>query len=168
MLTRRILLASAGSALTITPAAAVCSVAIDHPDAGLVALENQFRVLHAEALAADAAQKPYERLFAPTHEALTRKEITFEDWCRIRRECGFLAAGNRSEAAYEQCNALSRRVRETPAQTIVGLAVKARIAAYDMHFLDKDFLETEDDMDWAPLCMLGLIREIERLAEARI
>jgi hypothetical protein len=56
-------------------------------------------------------------------------------------------------------------IRETPATTFTGLAVKARALRFDTYLSTQGHLP-EADQDWPEFCVNKFVAEIERLAEA--
>jgi hypothetical protein len=60
---------------------------------------------------------------------------------------------------------VTKRIRETPAKTFAGLAVKARALRFDAHLSTQCDLP-EKDQDWPEYVMNEFVAELDRLASA--
>jgi hypothetical protein len=80
---------------------------------------------------------------------------------------GVEAAAEAEDAAWQLVEALTKKIRETPAKTFAGLAVKARALRFDTHLSTRCDLPPEDQ-DWPEQVMNELVAEIDRLAAAEL
>jgi hypothetical protein len=62
---------------------------------------------------------------------------------------------------------VTTKIRETPAKTFAGLAVKARASRYDI-YLGTQCDRPPEDQDWPEYVMNQFVAEIERLAAAAL
>jgi hypothetical protein len=67
-------------------------------------------------------------------------------------------------AALDLIDAVATKIRETPAKTFAGLAIKARVLAYDAGLDMRDL--PEEKQDGPEKAMNQFIAELDRLASA--
>jgi hypothetical protein len=137
-----------------------------HPDAELLRLGEEFERRYAASLPVDAECKRLERLF---NEEWRRRGLSIDDnlaaWLELGAETGFEAAVEAENAACDRIDAVTKKIRETPAKTFAGLAVKARALRFDAH-LDTQRDLPLGDQDWPEHVMNEFVAEIEALAAA--
>jgi hypothetical protein len=158
------------AALAAAPIAGVPTLADaaipPHPDAELLRLGEEFERLHAAWLPVNAECTRLGEFF---DQAWDRSGLSlgenFEVWKQLRIESGVEAAGAAEERAFKLIDAVTTKIRETPAKTFAGLAVKARALRFDAHLSTQCDLPLKDQ-DWPEQVMNGFVAEIERLAAA--
>jgi hypothetical protein len=84
-------------------------------------------------------------------------------FCEWGEDAGIKAATDAAERAADPIDAVTAKIRETPAKTLAGLADKARALRYDTA-LSKQRDLPEEDQDWDAWAMNQFVAEIERLA----
>lgn len=137
---------------------------VAHPDAELLRLGQEFERLHAAWLPVDAECTRLDELF---EEEWGRRGLSIDAnlgaWSRLKDEMGFEAALEAEERAFLLIDAVTTKIRETPAKTFAGLAVKARALRFDTH-LDTQCDLPPRDQDWPEHVMNQFIDELDRLA----
>jgi hypothetical protein len=78
---------------------------------------------------------------------------------------GVEAAAEAEMKALDIIDAVATKIRETPAKTFAGLAVKARALRFDTS-LDLQDDRLPKDQDWPERVMHEFIAELDRLASA--
>lgn len=150
------------------PALGSAAAIPSHPDAELLRLGKEFERRYAAFLPVDAE---CNRLGDVFEEALERTRLSsmdtnFEFWGQLRIETGFKAAIEAQNKALDDIDAVTTKIRETPAKTFAGLAVKARALRYDTHLSTQCDLPPEDQ-DWPEQVMNEFVAEIGRFAAAQ-
>jgi hypothetical protein len=82
---------------------------------------------------------------------------------RSGEETGATPAAKAQERAACLVDAVTAKIRETPAKTFAGLAIKAGALQYDMGLSTQCDLP-EEDQDWQERVMNYFVAEMERLA----
>lgn len=134
------------------------------PDAELLALGEAFDRAHA--------------VWLPLHLEAERRSAAFEkecerrgpdcryparEWFELRYDMAVEPARMAAGEVLEKLDALSERIRKTPAEGLTGLAVKARVLKVELS-LDKQDDLPADEQDWDVFVMNDFIAELERLA----
>lgn len=161
---RRRFLTVGATALATIPARARADAR--HPDAALIALGVRMDRETAALAPLARASCDLDDVFAELEEGLGVPRGS-PAWWEARRACGFETAAERFNAQTAAIDTITREIRETPAATFAGLAVKMNAARFDCFFgaLFARGIETpECDLDWSPECFEQLRREVERLA----
>jgi hypothetical protein len=139
-----------------------------HPDAELLRLGEEFERLHAAWLPVAAECKRLAGLF---DEGWARRGLSidanFELWKQLRIESGFEGAIEAEDKAGALIDAVTTKIRETPAKTFAGLAVKARALRYDT-FLSTQCDLPREDQDWPEEIMNQFVADLDRLAAAEL
>jgi hypothetical protein len=152
------------------------AAASSSPDAHLLRLGAEFDRLYAAWLPIHAE---VERLDKEFEKEWAKKGLSIDEnleparymqcriaaWRQLQNEIGVDAALSGEDAACKLLDAVTKKIRGTPATTIVGLAVKARALRFDTHLSTQCDLQ-EKDQDWPERVMSQFIAEIERLAAA--
>lgn len=137
-------------------------------DAHLLRLGVRFDHLHAAWLPTLAEAEWLNGLF---EEEWAKQGLSmFENiaaWEQLRKDMGVEAAIDAEDAAWQLVGALTKKIRETPAKTFAGLAVKARALRFDAHLSTQCDLP-EKDQDWPEEVMNQFVAETERLASANL
>jgi hypothetical protein len=138
-------------------------------DAELLRLGEEFERRYAAFLPVDAE---CDRLKYVFEEAWKRTELSsidanLEFWSQMRIETGFEAAIEAQNRSFDDIDTVTTKIRETPAKTFAGLAVKARALRYDTYLSTQCNLP-EEDQDWAEFVMNQFVAELERLAAAAL
>jgi hypothetical protein len=89
----------------------------------------------------------------------------FAAWDQLRIDMGVAAAVEAEDEAWQLVEALTKKIRETPAKTFAELAVKARALRFDTHLSTQCDLP-EKDQDWPEEVMNQFVAELDRLASA--
>jgi hypothetical protein len=161
---RAVLTALAAATTASVPALAVAGSIASHPDAELLRLGAEFDRRRADYLPACKRCWYMEELF---NEEADRRRLrpdskrTYALWAKLRIETGCDDAATRQNELGEQVDAVTKRIRETPAKTWAGLAIKARALRFDT-MLDFE-CGPENEQDWPELVMDAFVAEIERL-----
>jgi hypothetical protein len=92
-------------------------------------------------------------------------DANFELWRQLRAETGFEASIEAADKAVALIDAVTMKIREMPAKTLAGLAVKARALRYDT-FLSTQCDLPRENQDWPEEIMNQFVAEIDRLAAA--
>jgi hypothetical protein len=157
------------AALAAAPIAGVpplAGAAIPHPDAELLRLGEDFEQRHAAWLPVAAECTRLGGLF---DEAWDRSGLSlgdnFEVWKQLRIESGVEAAAEAEGRAFNLVDAVTTKIRGTPAKTFAGLAIKARALRFDAHLSTQCDLPLKDQ-DWPEQVMNEFVAEIDRLAAA--
>ncbi len=161
---RRRFLTVGATALATIPASARADAR--HPDAALIALGVKMDRETVTLAPLAKAACDLDDVFAELEEGLGDPRCS-RAWWEARRACGLEAAGERFNAQTTAIDAITREIRETPAATFAGLAVKMSAARFDCFFgsfYAKGVETPERDLDWSPECFEQLRREVERLA----
>jgi hypothetical protein len=91
-------------------------------------------------------------------------------WCVFPfsfRPTGFEAAIDAQDRIFDLIEAVTTKIREMPAKTFAGLAVKARALRFGVHLNTQCDLPPEDQ-DWPEYVMNQFVAEIDRLAAAAL
>jgi hypothetical protein len=169
-LTRRAALAGAlpaAAAITLPAMAATAVLAgASHPDAELLRLGAEFDRLHAIWLPLHAEQARLAGVFSAAVTAAETsggKRLAWDEFAALRCETGYEPAIERSwDEALTPLDSLSEEIREIPARTLPGLAVKARLLAYDTDYSSR--IDGPDAEDWDVQSFARFLGEIERMA----
>jgi hypothetical protein len=152
------------------PAAASAQIA---PDAELIALGKQFDQVVQDYQVATARLTPF----------WNKQRSQFEDWqvqnpsrdpdelmtaySRIADQIGLTAQerlGEHPDDITERAHPISEAILRIPATALVGLAVKARLAAFGAEHFWK---ASDDDADWDQLVVRKLIDAVIALAASK-
>ncbi len=133
-----------------------------HPDAELLRLGQVFGLKHQAWLelwwVTQRNQDVFSDACAPIDYDHPYSAIVHD---ALRDKFGHTA----SDDALDQVDAIATQIRVMPAKSVAGLAVKARVAMFNMFPADKYIGLTEEEMDWPAQMAATLVREIERMAE---
>jgi len=91
-------------------------------------------------------------------------EANFAAWGKLKTDMGVEAASEVEMKALEIIDAVTTKIRETPAKTFAGLAVKARALRFDTS-LDLQDDRPLADRDWPEKVMHQFVAELDRLAK---
>ncbi|ABS68655.1 hypothetical protein Xaut_3426 [Xanthobacter versatilis] len=168
--TRRTFLKAGGALGTVAALAVPVAVlpkaeAAEHPDAELLRLGAEFErnlvLLKAEMERNAPVRERYARAVERRRGDLNREP--FDNFVKRRVVVEHDDAIDREDAFFNAMDALAERIREKPATGVAGLAVRARVAAYDSHILLKP--DNHPDLqEWDNQCLLSFFREVERMA----
>ena len=128
----------------------------------LLQLAKDFERLHREWQYLEVIA---ERLEPASSAHFDKSTHTMEALWRDRKEAGYEEAVSIASDKVDEVDVVANRMRELPAQTLQGLAAKARLAQFDAQ--PRSFVDMagpERDWDWDVLCLEKFIREIERFA----
>jgi hypothetical protein len=127
-------------------------------------LGEEFERRHAAFRPVDAECKRLKDVFEETWK---RKGLSidanFEFWGQLRIKTGFETAIEAQNKALDDFDDVTTKIREMPAKTFAGLAVKARALRFDTHLSTQCDLPPEDQ-DWPEQVMNEFVAEIDRLA----
>jgi hypothetical protein len=144
--------------------ATACQAAAAHPDAVLLSLGAEFERLHAAWLPINAETW---RLNSAFEKEWDKKGLSIDanliEFSQLAKETGADAAATVEGKALDLLDALTAKIRETPAKTFAGLAVKARALRFDAHLSTQCDLPLEDQ-DWPEQVMNQFVAELDRLA----
>lgn len=152
-----------GAAATALPVGALALAAEPHPDAELIRLGEAFDRQHAAwvPLWKESGRLEKETLAAIEDAGVKFDVATYELYCA---RTGFDVAADANDAAVDALNRLAERITSTPARTFAGLHAKARVVFWEC-CRPADYIDVPDTaLDADVLSVLGLMREIERLA----
>lgn len=156
-----------GAAAVMVPVGALALAAEPHPDAELIRLGEAFDRQHAAWV---PLWKESGRLEKETRAAMESAGAKFDvaTYDLFCARTGFDVAADANDAAVDALNRLAERITSIPAHTVAGLHAKARVVFWEC-CRPADYIDVrEDALDADVLSVLGLMREIERLAaEAR-
>jgi len=142
--------------------ASVCEAAAAHPDAALLHLGAEFDQLYAAWLPIHAEMW---RLHSQHLEEWEKTGLSIDEnlaaYFQLRTKIGLDAVIEASEKALDPIDAVATKIRETPAKTFGGLAVKARVLAYDAGLDMRDL--PEEKLDGPEKAMNQFIAELDRL-----
>jgi hypothetical protein len=167
---RRMMLAALAAApIAGMPTLAGAAVPIrERPNAELLRLGEEFEQRHVALLPIDAECNRLTGLF---DEAWNRGGLSmgdnFEVWKQLRIETGVEAAIEAEDKAFGLIDAVTTKIREMPAKTFAGLAVKARALRFDA-LLNAQCDLPQEDQDWPEYVMNEFVAEIDRLAAAEL
>jgi hypothetical protein len=135
-------------------------------DAHLLHLGAEFDRLHAAWLPTHAEAGRLNGLF---EQEWAKKGLSIADnvaaWDQLRIDMGLDAAIEVEDAEWNFVCVVTKKIRETPAKTFAGLAVKARALRFDAHLSTQCDLPPKDQ-DWPEQVMNEFVAEIDRLAAA--
>jgi hypothetical protein len=133
-----------------------------HPDAELLRLGEEFERHYVASLPVNAESKRLCELF---DEAWERCGLSIDAnfGGQLRAETAVEAAIEAEERAFNLIEAVTTKIRETPAKTFAGLAVKARALRFGAHLNTQCDLPPEDQ-DWPEQVMNQFVAELDRLA----
>jgi hypothetical protein len=153
-------------ALAAVPIAGVPTLAggAAHPDAELLRLGEEFERRYAASLPFTADRKQREEKFTDDWKS---RELSIGEWRQLSEATGFEAAIDAETRAVDLIEAVTSKIRKTPAKTFAGLAVKARALRFDAHLSTMCDLPPEDQ-DWPEYVMNEFVAEIDRLAAAEL
>lgn len=161
MITRRTLLSQTAPAIGALGAAVMAapSLAGGHPDAELLALDAACdAILPVCRVWATKVSEAQDAVFAEVLAGgQTLSEASDEIVARLAH------VEDPCQRAWEEYNRIEASIRESPAATLAGLAVKARMVRR-VCSLEDDTQGPEEDWDWDKSCLELFLREVERMA----
>ena len=163
---RRAVVRTLGTAVLASGAlATACEATAAHPDATLLRLGAEFGRLYAAWLPIYSEMwrlnDQFEKEWAKNGLSI---DDNFAEWAKLRTDMGVEAAAEANTAALDLIDAVATKIREMPAKTFAGLAIKARVLAYDAGIDRRDI--PEEKLDGPEQAMNLFIAELERLASA--
>ena len=158
---------AAAALVPFTPKSATTSVSA-RPDARLLKLGAKFNEAYSRWVPLCNKMREAEASFIDAYKReYGDSDRTFKKAWALPEAAQFLAASEINNKAIEVCNDLSNEIREIPATTIAGLAVKARVVRFDT-FSPWEFTDPPEDMDWGPKVFPDFLAEIDRLASGTV
>jgi hypothetical protein len=140
---------------------------INDLDNGLLHLGAEFDRLHASWL---RTQAEVDRLNGPFEEEWDRRGLSIDGnlavFWQLRNEMGLEPAIGAEHRAAKLVDAVTEKIRKTPAGTFAGVAVKARALRFDMGLDPPKADHLQEDQDWPEQVMNQFVSEVERLASA--
>jgi hypothetical protein len=165
---RRAVVRTLGTAVLASGAlASACHAQTAHPDAALLRLGAEFERLHSAWRPFHVEVNRLVRQFETEWDktGLPIDDANFAAWGKLRTDMGVEAAAEAEMKALDIIDAVTTKIRETPAKTFAGLAVKARALRFDTS-LDLQDDRLPKDQDWPERVMNEFIAELDRLAKA--
>jgi hypothetical protein len=164
--TRRAVLTATPAAViaAAVPATALATSLAQHPDAKLIALGAEFDRRYAAFKAIAVEARPIiDRFLEHIKEISETQPVGWDNWCRISVEMGHDSAVEREMEAAENVDDVSQAIRDTPATTVAGIAVKMKAAAWcsNLYATRQDI---GNDPDLGVEALHELLTEAERLA----
>ncbi|MFG1341362.1 twin-arginine translocation signal domain-containing protein [Xanthobacter autotrophicus] len=154
------------AALAVPVAVLPKAEAAEHPDAELLLLGAEFErnlvLLKAEMERNAPVRERYDRAVERWKGDPNREP--FDNFVKRRVVVERDDAIDREDDFFNAMDALTERIRAKPATGLAGLAVKARVAAYDSCTPWKP--DSHPDLqEWDKQCLLSFFREVERMAK---
>lgn len=136
-----------------------------YPDAKLLALGREFDRQMPAVIDREEECWRLEEIFDA--EAKRNKIVSIDrqwkEWCALRYETGLEPAIQHLQEALDAQDVTARAIRETPAHTIAGLAVKVRAHGYD-NYAYRVADVPDEEREWPERCYFDLLAEVERMA----
>jgi hypothetical protein len=145
-------------------------------DSEIIRLGAEFDAKHGTMMRAAAAHREKDDAFMAeaTRRGLVQgglipapafdqaKYLAFK---RLTRETGCAAAWQYLMNCHEEIDAIAKRIRDMPAATLRGLAIKVRVLGYDIGMYESAYGEAPDE--WEAECYGKLVASLDALISSQ-